>query len=309
MAKTEVTDATIKIRPSSTANYIPSEWTFQMDADVIMQRLINDLYEQPADFLRELIQNALDAARCQMYLELQQDGIGPPEFPTQVDEDRRKRYQIELRLEEIEAVNELSGEPEKRQVLTVEDHGIGMDRDIIQRYFLQVGRSYYTSEEFKRSFTFFPTSRFGLGFLSVFAVSDRVEVETFRPDSPSREGPIRLTLTGPRNYLLTEKGSLRKNGTRIRVVLRQPMEPGQITQLVTSWCKRVEFPIYVNDLGRQTVVVAEQPEQFTHELPLVTDPDARFQVKAYPIERHGIEGEIYVFARVDSTGESWDSLH
>ena len=117
-----------------------------------------------------MIQNALDATRCRIYADYQVAGHEPPEYRIQFPEEWRQRYPVQLTLEERDFPNDLSGEPEKRQVLIVEDFGIGMDQEIIQKFFLQIGRSYYITDEFRRLFKFNPTSRFGVGFLSVFAV-------------------------------------------------------------------------------------------------------------------------------------------
>ena len=298
-------DATMVIQPAGGATYTPSSWTIEMDPDAVFQRLIHDVYDEPGAFIRELIQNALDANRCQMYADLVRDGVEPPEYPTRVEEDRRRRYPVHVALRTEDMPNQLSGETEERQILTVEDCGIGMDNEIIQRYFLQVGRSYYTTDEFRRSFRFVPTSRFGLGFLSVFAVSDHVTVETHKPSSPSQDGPIRLTLTGPRNYLLTDIGRRQSSGTRIEVLLREPIEPEALTKWVLYWCRRVEFPIFVEDLGTERTVEAERPEQFTYEMPDITEEGAKFVVRAFPVNLPGIEGEFYVFAGINSKGESW----
>jgi molecular chaperone HtpG len=255
---------TIIIRPTKNANYIPSQWTFQLDPDVVFERLIRDVYERPQEFIRELIQNALDAMRCQLYFDLKKAGLEEPSSPTQVAEERRMRYPLNISLQFIETTNPLSGEPVKRQVLTIDDCGIGMDREVIERYFLQVGRSFYTTEDFRRNYRFVATSRFGLGFLSVFAVSDRVVVDTFKPTSPnaSVDGPINLVLTGPRNYLLAEKGLRHTNGTGICVFLRESMDQGDLTELITGWCRRVEFPIFVDDLGKHSTILSEKPDSF-----------------------------------------------
>lgn len=298
-------EASIKIRPAAGANYVPSKWTFELDHEAVLNLLIRDIYEDPLTFIRELIQNALDANRSQMYLDLVKDGIPPPEYPTQVDEERRQRYPVRVSLETRQVPNELSGEVEERQAVIVDDSGIGMDEEIIKRYFLQVGRSYYTTEEFRRNFGFIPTSRFGIGFLSVFAASDRIVVQTYKPSSPKHDEPLRLTLTGTRNYLLTEKGNRRASGTRIEVLLSDPIPQEKLTELVTGWCRRVEFPIFLDDLGLQQTVVAERPEQFTAEVPDVTEEGAKFVVRAFPVNRPGIEGEFYVFARVSEDGEFW----
>jgi hypothetical protein len=298
--------ATIKILPAPHATYIPSDWKFDLDIDSVFNRLINDVYIDPLSFVRELIQNALDATRCQLYLDLKRDGLEVPEYPTQVEQERRFRYPVLVGIRAIELHNPLSGEMERRHTVTVADQGIGMDREIIHRYLLQVGRSYYATPEFQRSFRFIPTSRFGLGFLSVFAVSDKVTLETYKPTSSSKDEPLRLVLTGPRNYLLLEKGTHRTAaGTQVEVLLREPLTQGDLTRAVKQWCRKVEFPIVVNDLGVETVINAERPEQFTYEIPEVTDPSAKLAVRAFDINRHGIEGELYVFVRTDSRGESW----
>lgn len=296
---------TIRIERAIGATYLPLEWQFELDSDTIFNRLVNDIYNEPLAFVRELIQNALDATRCQMYADLIAGGSETPEYPTQVAQAFRDNYPIRISLTYREWQNELSGEVENRQILVVEDRGIGMDQEIIRRYFLQVGRSYYKSEEFHRDFPFFPTSQFGLGFLSVFAVSDHVVVDTLKLGSPNNEGPIRLTLKGPRNYLLIQQSPRSSRGTRIEVILREPLEQGQLTRQIQGWCRRVEFPVVVYDLDQQTTVIAERPDQFTYEMPDVTTDNAIFAVRAFPINRSGIEGELYVFARTDDRGESW----
>jgi molecular chaperone HtpG len=296
---------TIKIRPAPDAVYIPSDWNFKLDQDEVFQRLIKDVYDHPQSYLRELIQNSLDATRCQLFLELRKDGRDIPEYSTQVDQEYRFRYELRIRLTYTEVLNELSGQMEQRQLLTVEDSGIGMDKQIIRDYFLQVGRSFYKTEEFRRSFRFVPTSRFGLGFLSVFAVSNLVTVETYKPSSQSGDGALRLTLTGPRNYLLMERATRRSAGTKVEMVLRESMSPGEITKLIAYWCPRVEFPIRVSDLGVETTLAAESPENFAYEIPDVTEEGAKLAVRYFPIKRSGIEGELYVFALVTSRGESW----
>lgn len=307
-AEIDGNDKTIVIRPTSTANYFPSSWTFQLDQEAIFQRLIYDAYEGSEVFIRELIQNALDANRCQMYADVVSQSITPPQYPTEVSEEIRARYPVCISLEWIDVENPLSQENDKRQVLTVSDSGIGMDKEIIQRYFLHVGRSFYTTDEFRRRFRFVPTSRFGLGFLSTFAVSDLVSVDTFKPSSAADDGPIRLTLAGPRNYLLSERGTRRVNGTDIEVLLREPLKAGRLTQLIKAWCRRVEFPIVVNDLGYSCTILAEKPEQFVYDVQDVSEAQSRLLVRAFPINRTGIEGELYVFAKVTSHGEAWDKF-
>lgn len=299
-------DPTIVIRPDSNATYIPSNWRFQLDEEIVFQRLVKDVHLDPLSFVRELLQNALDANRCQMYLDLRSNGLTQPEFPTQVAEQNRRRYPVKVSLYEKSFLNYLSGELELRQVLAVEDFGIGMDKDIIEKYFLQIGRSFYTTDDFARNFSFYPSSRFGIGFLSVFAVSDNVKVETFKPSSPSQDGPLRLNLTGPRNYLLLERGDRQCPGTRVEVVLNNMLERGVLTHALSYWCRRVEFPVTVSDLYEETTLMPEKAEDFTYEMPDVAKEGAKMGVRSFAIDSFGIEGEFYVFVTSDEKGERWD---
>jgi len=233
-------------------------------------------------------------------------GKNPPDYPNQVDEDVRRTYPVRVSLCYKDFHNELSDEIEKKQKIVVDDCGIGMDSRIIQSYFLQVGRSYYTSEEYRRTYKFHPTSRFGMGFLSVFGVSDHVTVETYKPSSNEATGPVRITLIGPRNYLLTERGKRQVSGTRIEVVLKDDIKPGQLTDIIRSVCRKVEFPIIVEDLGKITTVESEKIGDFTYELPDLIHEDSKFVVRCFPFGKPPLWGELYVFAYIDKNGERWD---
>lgn len=242
-----------------------------------------------------------------MFLDLQNDGKPVSEYPTQVSEDIRQRYSLKLSISEFEIENKLSGEMETKQVLVVEDNGIGMDTEIIEKYFLQVGRSFYISDEFRQKFSFTATSRFGIGFLSVFAASDKVTVETYKPSSEIPENkPLKITLTGFRNYLLHEKSDKKTSGTRIEIFLRESFEKGKLKETVSDWCKRVEFPIEVDDFGEKSTITAERPEDFIFEMPLITNPKEKFVIRSFPINENGIEGEFYIHAHIDEDGiEEW----
>lgn len=296
--------ATISIAAAEGARYVPSQWRFDLDRDEIFQRLIVDAYDSPLACIRELLQNAFDATRCKLYLDLTRAGLPTPPYPTKVESDRRLRYPVSVSLRSARVVNDLSAEGEDRQILSIEDLGIGMDRDVIERFLLQVGRSYYTTEEFRRAFPFTPSSQFGIGFLSVFGLSELVTIETYKPTTAS--APIRLTLTGPRGYLLHEIGSRTQGGTTIEIALNTPFEKGQLTSLVRELCLRVEFPIHVDDLGVTTVIEAERPDQVQFDLSDVTERDARIRARHWHMEDSGVESDLYVLTHESSSGERWD---
>ena len=293
----------IVIRPSESATYVAVDWRLQLDPEAVFSRLIHDIDTEPAAFIRELLQNSLDATRCHMYERMAAAGIDPPTYPQHADASWREALPISVTRSTTTRFNEMSQEHEERDIIVVEDLGIGMDRDIILKYLLQVGRSYYTSEEFARRYPFVPTSRFGVGFLSVFNSADEVRVVTRRSGSDSSEG-IALTLKGPRSYVLTERAERQAAGTRVEVVLRRPINI-DLTETVTAWCRRVEFPILVTDGGKTADVHCEEASDFIYEEPSVLADAETMGVRAFPISADGIEGEIYVFYRRTPRGESW----
>ena len=300
--------STICIEPAPGATFRPRDWRFELDETEIFKRLIVDVYEHPWAFLRELIQNALDAMRCQMYEDLKADKRDMPSSPTKVPEDIRKSYRLKVAVREEKVRNEHTDQEEVRQVVIVEDCGIGMDEEVITQHFLQVGRSYYTSENFRRRYRFTPTSRFGIGFLSVFAVSDRVTVKTLKPSSPNHDGPLRLTLTGPRNYLIVERDTRRSSGTTIEVLLKPDLDltNGKLIDLVKTWCRKVEFPVDVDDFGNATVVEAEKAEDWIFEVPDVTEEGANFVLRHFPMDDEGAEGDLFLLAHRQPDGtEDW----
>jgi hypothetical protein len=307
IARMDGDSPTITIIPSSNAAYRACDWRFELNEAAIFKRLIADVYESPLSFIRELMQNALDATRCQMYEELRVEGAALPASPTDVPEAVRERFPLRIRLSEEEVLNDRTGERERRQSVIFEDTGIGMDEEIIKHHFLQVGRSYYTTPEFRRRYSFTPTSRFGVGFLSVFNVSSHITVETFKASSPK---PIRLTLTGPRNYLIVEEANRRAGGTKIAVRLNSDVNllSGQLASELRDLCRRVEFPIFVDESGQTTEIRAEKLSDFTFDTLDVEREGGRFVMRAFPFKDDSVQGEIYVLARRDTGGvEDWAS--
>jgi molecular chaperone HtpG len=306
---------TIIIKPASGAVYAFHDWRIEMDQQAVLDLLIRNVYGEHLAFVRELIQNALDATRCRMYADFEDQNPGAmlPERPTRFPAEFRNRYPLRLSLTHEPVKLTPDGPSETRPVFTIEDSGTGMDERIITRYFLQVGRSYYKSRDFRQRFKFVPTSRFGIGFLSVFAVSDKVTVETAcrDPESGELQG-TRLTLREPRNYLLTEpwrpfeeRAHVSRTGTRIRVVVNRWPKESKLIDLVRRWCVAVEVPLIVIE-GEASAVL--QPERWTNETILAqsrVDSKGRFIVKAFDVNHHGIEGQIGLVAYEDDKGEGW----
>jgi hypothetical protein len=152
--------------------YKYGEHRFTLDREQVLQLFMGEnLYENPFTFVRELLQNAIDAARHREFFERSRGDVDFTAPPIKVDDwTDRDGYRW----------------------VRFDDSGMGMTEEIILDYFLKVGRSYYQSATFKaellryaeRGTDFQPISRFGIGILSCFIVGDRVEVSTRRIDAP-----------------------------------------------------------------------------------------------------------------------------
>jgi|GEM_PF-1771894 hypothetical protein len=163
-------------------SYLAGAFRFQLDYERIMQLLMDkSLYPDPSLFLRELLQNALDACRTR---EAHAKAAGAP-------------YEARI------AVWDHSEDPTDPRIV-FQDNGIGMSRRIVENYFMRVGRSYYKSPEFdverqqlaEAGVELEATSQFGIGILSCFMVADWFEVETYRVGSQ----PLHIKIEGPTKY-------------------------------------------------------------------------------------------------------------
>ena len=128
---------------------------FECDRSAVLGLLSDELYRSdPLAFIRELLQNSVDA----------------------IDARSALLAEIGLMLKgEIAIKIRSTGD-----FLKIEwsDNGIGMDVPVLSSYFATVGRSWYNSREAGRISALHPISKFGIGVLSLFAISDRISVTT-----------------------------------------------------------------------------------------------------------------------------------
>ena len=150
--------------------YHPEILSIKADDQKLFPLLIKPLYgDHPKVGLRELLQNSLDASNERFCLESSSQP-NDKEVPLSIS--------IELNFD--------------NNTLTIKDHGIGMDVDVIKGYFLKIGSSYRTSESWKSKFTqegnsqVPRTGKFGIGMLAGFLIGHKIDVQTKRFDSSAR---------------------------------------------------------------------------------------------------------------------------
>lgn len=161
------------------SNYKFGNYKFSFDNNQVFNLLTgNNIYSNPMIFLRELLQNAIDAS---LYREAMERAKGN-NFncnPIEINDwyDDNGNYWIDFN-----------------------DNGIGMDENILLNYFTKIGKSFYESKDFDKSVGFTAISRFGIGILSCFMVANRVEISTKKEN----ENAIRFSINGLNSFFFTQ---------------------------------------------------------------------------------------------------------
>lgn len=172
---------------------------FRLDHDSVMDLLMGvKLYGHKKLFLRELLQNSVDACRYRMAAET---------LPS---------YEPAIKIELILGQD---------NVLIVSDNGMGMTKHIIMHYFAKIGRSYYRSPDFLSEELAIPelrpVARFGIGVLSCFMASDKLIVST--RSRQAGHAAISVEIASRASLFWFKPGTRSSPGTDIQLTLRTPL--------------------------------------------------------------------------------------
>ena len=172
------------------------ELRFTADVSAILQILISGVYESENVFVRELVQNALDAT----YLR------------TAMAHRRSTSYEPRIVVCEYREGREV-------RALRVVDNGIGMDVTDIQDTILLIGGS-AANRETVQTLLASTTQKnliatFGVGLLSCLKVAKRIVITTKKPGMPG----VRVEITGLTDPIRTEQSDEEEQGTSVLVEL------------------------------------------------------------------------------------------
>lgn len=176
--------------------YVSDKFMLTMDQTRILELLTGEnLYDNYDVFIRELLQNAVDATLLRGKLD--------------------KNFKVENARIDLWEWNDNDGYIWFR----IDDQGTGMTLGVLKNYFLKVGNSYYISKELKRDLSnysddsnFYSISRFGIGFLSCFLCGIEAEISTLYFDDNKSKGEhaydigdrngygLRMQITGLSGY-------------------------------------------------------------------------------------------------------------
>lgn len=168
---------------SETVKYYPLDAAFGVaDAD-ILKLLIRPLYgDSPEIGIRELLQNSVDAVRelreyYQNYAKCEE-----AKWPTISD----SYPDADVIIEVTENDRQEKNVPEDWEYwIKVTDRGIGMNSEIVCKFFLKAGASFRNSDAWRKEFLdsqgkskILRSGRFGIGILATFLLGDRIQVLT-----------------------------------------------------------------------------------------------------------------------------------
>ncbi|MBO5369295.1 MAG: ATP-binding protein [Clostridia bacterium] len=163
-------------------NFQFSNFKLSLDYKSITNLLMGEnIYNDKRCGLREIIQNSIDACK------LMKEEI------KKIPNHKYTKYtpQIIINIDK-----------EQRKV-SIYDNGIGMSFDIIKKYFLNVGVSYYNSNDCKyRGYEYTPIGNYGIGFLACFMLSNNIHIKTKRFDS---EDTITVDIEKDNEYVVFNK--------------------------------------------------------------------------------------------------------
>ncbi|MFY8090590.1 MAG: molecular chaperone HtpG [Chitinophagaceae bacterium] len=186
------------------------------------------LYNEQDIFLRELISNATDATQ---------------KLKTLSSLGEAKGELGDLRIDvTVDA---------KEKTITIEDRGVGMSKEEVDKYLNQVAFS--GAEEFLSKYKDASIiGHFGLGFYSAFMVSSKVEVisQSHNLESPT----VYWSCDGSPEFELYEVEK-KERGTKIVLHINEEskdfLEPYKLKEILTKFCKFLPIPIYFKDANEE----------------------------------------------------------
>jgi molecular chaperone HtpG len=202
---------------------------FQINLRGIIDLLSSHLYSRPEVFVRELLQNAVDAITARQQLTPEHAG--------------------EITL----AITTPRGKP---PTLEVADNGIGLTEDEIHRFLATVGETSKRDADGRRTGDFL--GQFGIGLLSCFVVCDEIVVVTksAREQGPAMEWRGRADGT----YVVRALDAEIAPGTQVYLTCRpaqeELFESDSIKDLALHYGVLLPYPIRVKT-GRTSVIVNE----------------------------------------------------
>jgi molecular chaperone HtpG len=272
-----------------TQGFLTDSFEFELDQHKILDLLTgHTLYNDTSVVLRELTQNALDAVRLQAEI----DGVKSEDVGhVTIEWDSTKRS------------------------LTISDNGTGMTQEVIEGHLLKVGSSRYQDAKFKEKHpNFHSISRFGIGVLSAFMVSDDVQITTCSEEEEKARRIALRSVHGKYLIKLLDKVTDRKqlpmypHGTSVQMIIRPTATIGDILLIARSWLMFPRCKVTVIKDGDAGIDIgyASPKEAISAHLATYPTSASRFR-REYDVKEYSENGVTLAFAVVkDDLFQDWN---
>jgi molecular chaperone HtpG len=213
---------------------------FQVNLRGVIELLSNHLYSSPAVFVRELLQNGVDALTARAALETGRASAA----------DRSLRVQVR--------------QGEAGPEILFEDGGIGLSEDEVHRFLATLGES--SKRRVDGAGAPLPTDllgQFGIGILACFLVSDEIVVLTRSCRTPDAE-VIEWRGRQDGTYSVRKlEGVDRPPGTSVSLRARPDrldwFEPARVRELLSFYGSQLEWPILFTEGGAEVRINGRLP--------------------------------------------------
>jgi len=235
---------TLSVEPAADARYDVWPLRFEIDdSGRIWDVISRSIYTGKHDYVRELIQNAIDADLSVAYRD-RSVSIQKPSPRTWGHDQHRVLVLFSAR----------------KKALYIVDHGIGMTRDTLERFLFRVAESgYRPTTTDGRSFPFPAIAKFGVGFVSVLTRASRVSIIT---QADGDEGRLVQISNGSREAYV-EKHTRPERGTCIALELKDVESLSNLEDFVTGTFWYPSVPLLLCDLD----LLAAQLEGYGKTVP------------------------------------------
>ncbi len=235
-----------KVEPQG---FEPIAIRFEFDRNAMIKILSDEIYDGDRYvFLRELLQNSIDAIRMRRALHLNKK--------TGITFDGAIRVNVEHL-------------PNGCATISWTDNGCGMSSFIVRNYLTVAGKSFYRSQDFEKlGIPMDPISRFGVGLFSCFMVTDSLQISTRQdPQIIADTESLKIDVDNPQRYLRIQRCKSHEVlpvGTTVKVFvgrsasdkpLKIPPAKLNVTTYLRDIAGFVEFPIYVEEEGNRTLII------------------------------------------------------
>eukprot|EP00466_Bigelowiella_natans_P005275 jgi/Bigna1/53204/estExt_Genewise1Plus.C_160148 len=220
---------------------------FQAEVSRLMDIIINSLYSNREIFIRELISNASDA-------------LDKIRFESLKDKDAAGDIPLEIRIEY----------DQDAKTLTIQDSGVGMSKEDLVKNLGTVAKSGTTDFVEKAASGTDSLSligQFGVGFYSVYLVSD--EVTVFSKKNGFDQQVWKSSANQTFSVAPDPRGGTLKRGTAVTLKLKEDAEeftnPEILERLIKKYSQFIQFPIYLHTHKMESKEVPVEEEEKPEE--------------------------------------------